>query len=238
MEEKMETNKEIRNDELKTAMITLKLQDDKESEDIFVEELRKAYFLIPAVDDGKNDELTFMLLEDQYQNNYFQGYTDMDEYNKWSDAEKSKHFVLTFDEYANIVINSEEEVKGLVINPFTENIILNKEFLTKVFHIDKIYIDEISDCPKDVKSKIKKILKEKDKVNSAYLMNMKKDNIPGYLLIIDTKVRDKKKLIVEIGEEIPKYFEEINIDIIPSTDDVAKEVIQGKKAFYTLKKDK
>ena len=43
--------------------------------------------------------------------------------------DNSKEFVLTFDEYANIVISSSEEVKGLVINPFNENIILDKEFL-------------------------------------------------------------------------------------------------------------
>ena len=39
----VEKNNDIRNDELKIAMITLKLQDDKASEDIFVEELKKAY---------------------------------------------------------------------------------------------------------------------------------------------------------------------------------------------------
>ena len=129
----METNKEIRNDELKTAMITLKLQNDKESEKYFIEELKNAYFLIPAEKTDSNDELTFMLLCDQEGNNYFQGYTDKDEYNKWFDKDNSTEFVLTFDEYANIIISSSEEVKGLVINPFNENIILDKEFLKYAF---------------------------------------------------------------------------------------------------------
>ena len=121
------------------AMITLKLQDDKENEEIFIKELKKAYFLIPSVNDNKKDELTFMLLCDQDNNDYFQAYTDEEEYNKWPDAINSKSFILTFDEYANIVINSEEQVKGLVINPFTQNIILNKDFLNNIFIIDKIY---------------------------------------------------------------------------------------------------
>lgn len=231
----MDTNKEVRNDELKVAMITLKLQDDKESEDIFIEALKKAYFLIPSIDDHKKDELTFMLLCDQNNNNYFQAYTDEEEYNKWPDSINSKSFILTFDEYANIVINSDEEVKGLVLNPFTQNIILDKDFLNKIFTMDKIYIDEVSKCPTEIQKLIKNVLIEKKEINKAYLMNMKKKNIPGYLLIIDSDIKNKKKLYEEIGNEIIKNIEQINIDIISSKDNFVQDIIKGKKAFYTKK---
>lgn len=231
----MESNKEIRNDELKIAMITLKLDDSKENEDYFKSELRKAYFLIPAVDDNKENEFTFMLLSDQNNNNYFQAYTDLDEYNKWSSSNESKNFVLTFDELANIVISSEEEVKGLTINPFSENIILNKEYLREIFNIGKIFIDEKDTCPIKIKNNIKKILKENDKVNKGYLFQIKKNNIPGYLLIIDSNSKNKNKLHEEIGKKIVDSIKEINIDIISSKDNLAKEIIKDKKELY--KKD-
>lgn len=231
----METNKEIRNDELKTAMITLKLQNDKKSENYFIEELKNAYFLIPAEDNSNNEELTFMLLCDQEGNNYFQGYTDKDEYDKWFDKDNSKEFVLTFDEYANIVISSSEEVKGLVINPFNENIILDKEFLKYAFTMDKIYIDEITDCPKDIKDIIKKVLKEYDKVDKAYLMNIKKKNIPGYLLIVDSNTKNKKKLHDNIGKDITSKVKQLNLDIVSGEEEMFIGIIEGKKPFYTKK---
>lgn len=231
----MEANKEIRNDELKTAMITLKLQDDKESEDLFIEELRNAFFIIPAVDDGKNDELTLMLLNDQNQDHYFQAYTDIDEYNKWTPEDKSKYFILRFDEYANIVISSDDEVKGLVINPFTENVILDKTFLTKIFKMGKIFIEEEKECSKEIKDIVNNVIKKEDKVLKAYLFNIEKDNIPGYLLIIENKVRDKKKLFDNIGMEILKQVEQLNIDIIDAKDDLAVEIIKNRKAIYVKK---
>ncbi len=233
MGEVMETNKEVRNDELKTAMITLNLQDDKQSEDEFINELRKAYLLVPAINEQKKDNMmVFMLLTNQTGDHYFQCYTDMDEYNKWGDAQESQSFVLTFDEFANIILSCEDDIKGLVINPFTENIVLNISALTNIFRMGKVYIDEVSSCPKKIRDKIEKILKKKELVDHAYLMNMKNDNVPGYLLIIDSKVQNKKKLLSEIGNEIKKSFDEINIDILSSTDEIAKDVIKGKKPFY------
>jgi len=231
----MKTNKEIRNDELKTAMITLKLQNDKESENYFIEELKNAYFLVPSEDNNNNKELTFMLLCDQDNNNYFQAYTDKDEYDKWFDKDNSKEFVLKFDEYANIVISSSKEVKGLVINPFNENIILDKEFLKYAFTMDKIYIDEVTDCPKEIKNIIKKTLKEYDQVEKAYLMNIKKKNIPGYLLIIDSKTKNKKKLHNSIGTSITNNIKELNLDIVSKDEDMFIGITEGKKPFYTKK---
>lgn len=231
----MESNKEIRNDELKMSMITYKLQDDKESEDYFIGELRKAYLLIPALDDDNDNELTFMLLCNQNNDNYFQAYTDLDAYNKWDISNESRYFILTFDELANIVISSEEEVKGLVINPFNENIILNKEAITNIFTMDKTSINFETTTPIKIKNKIKKILGTKKEIKKAYLFNMKKSNIPGYLLVINSTKKDIKELSDKIGREILESVDQINIDIISSNDKIIKDIISKQKPFYEKK---
>ena len=231
----METNKEIRNDELKVAMITLKLQEDKESEDYFKEQLKNAYFLVPAVDDGNDEQLNFMLLSDQNNNNYFHVYTDLDEYEKWPSNKESKYFILTFDELARIVITSDDEINGLSINPFSENIILNKDYLNEIYATGKIFISDKNTCPKKTKDNIIKVLKENKTVNKAYLFDIQKNNIPGYLLIIDSSSKDKNKLHAKIGESIVDSIPKLNIDIISSTDKIAKEIIKDTKEIY--KKD-
>ena len=228
----METNKEVRNDELKVAMITLNLQNDKESEDEFIKLLKSSILIIPAVDDDKKDEFTFMLLANQNQDHYFQCYTDIDEYNKWSDAKESREFFLSFDELANIVVSSDSEIKGLVINPFSENIVLNREAVKNIFSNDKVFIEEKKECPKEIKRKMKRILEKKEAVNCAYILCIVKNNISGYLLIIDTKAKNKEKLFNEIREEINNNIEKINLDIITTKYDIAKELIKDMKPFY------
>lgn len=228
----MEANKEVRNDELKVAMITLNLQDDKESEEAFIKLLKSSILIIPAVDDDKKDEFTFMLLANQDQDHYFQCYTDMDEYNKWNDAKESREFFLSFDELANIVVSSDSEIKGLVINPFSENIVLNREAVKDIFSNDKVFIDGKKECPKEIKRKMKRVLEKKKSINCAYILCIIKNNIPGYLLIIDVKTKDIEKLFNEIREEINNSIDEINLDIMTTKYDIAEELIKDMKPFY------
>lgn len=228
----MEANKEVRNDELKIAMITLNLQNDKESEDEFIKLLKSSILIIPAVNDDKKDEFTFMLLANQDQDHYFQCYTDMDEYNKWSDAKESREFFLSFDELANIVVSSDSEIKGLVINPFSENIVLNREAVKNIFSNDKVFIDDKKECPKEIKRKMKRVLENKKIINCAYILSIAKDNIPGYLLIIDVKAKDIEKLFNEIREEVNNSIDEINLDIMTTKYDIAEELIKDMKPFY------
>ena len=99
----------------------------------------------------------------------------------------------------------------------------------------KIFIEEEKECSKEIKDIVNNVIKKEDKVLKAYLFNIEKDNIPGYLLIIENKVRDKKKLFDNIGMEILKQVEQLNIDIIDAKDDLAVEIIKNRKAIYVKK---
>lgn len=232
----MKKNNEIRNDELKTAMIKIKLQGDYESEQEFVKEIKKAIFLVPMREEEKVGYYSFMLLRNKDKENYFQAYTDKEAYDKWNDADTSKKIVLSFDEYASTVLTSEEEIKGLVINPFTENIIMDRDVLAKIFVRGKFFINESKKCPLKLKSVVKEALKKYDEVDMAYLLSIIKEGEEGYLLIIDAKVKDEQKLYDAIFKDISKNIDQINLDILSYSDEITEEIIEEIKPFYKKSK--
>ena len=66
-------------------------------------------------------------------------------------------------------------------------------------------------------------------------MHIEKSGIPGFLLIIESKVKDKKELFDKVAKYITENIDQINIDIMSTTDDIAKDVIKNKKEFYNKK---
>lgn len=55
-------------------------------------------------------------------------FTDWQELEKWEDMKKPKTLLLTFDDYAALVLKN-PEIQGVVINPFSENMMMERELL-------------------------------------------------------------------------------------------------------------
>lgn len=231
----METNKEIKNEELKKSMKSLIEAKTEENENIFIDELRKAYFLVPTLKNDKNSELTIMLLVNNQNEHYFQAYTDMDSYNEWQESSLSNSYVLTFDEYAHIISSSDDTIRGMVLNPFNENIIIDKDTIKDIFNMDKMTIDQESSCDEQIVDTIEKIITIEQSITKAYIFNAKKENVPGYLLVLENDHSNQKELFSQVGNKIIEEIGEINIDIIDADDEIAKEVISQRKPFYEKK---
>ena len=55
-------------------------------------------------------------------------FTDWKELEKWEDMEKPKALLLTFDDYAALVLKN-PEIQGVVVNPFSENMMIDRKIL-------------------------------------------------------------------------------------------------------------
>lgn len=55
-------------------------------------------------------------------------FTDWQELEKWEDMEKPKTLLLTFDDYAALVLKN-PEIQGVVVNPFSENMMIDRKIL-------------------------------------------------------------------------------------------------------------
>ena len=155
----------------------IKIDNNPDTEESIIKNILKATFIVPVEKNGKKDEVEIVLLTNPNDEHYFQAYTDMDEYKKWYDYKKYDTFYFTFDQYANSLINGEDFLKGMVINPFSENISFNRDSIKYIFNSNKTSVEIINKYPKEELKVIKSVLKEIKEVKKAYLLKMLKNNI-------------------------------------------------------------
>ena len=227
-------DKEIYNDELKIDLMKIKIDNNPDTEESIINNILKATFIVPVEKNGKKDEVEIVLLTNPNDEHYFQAYTDMDEYKKWYDYKKYDTFYFTFDQYANSLINGEDFLKGMVINPFSENISFNRDSIKYIFNSNKTSVEIINKYPKEELKVIKSVLKEIKEVKKAYLLKMLKNNISGYLLVIDTEKKNNIKVFTNISNEIKSKIEKINIDITDVNDKNIKPLLENMKTIYKV----
>lgn len=126
------------------------MKDDPTDEHraMFVDELAKASFMAPVnlvpapvqTPDGRwvvdpDVKLHFPLIRTTEGVEYFMGFTDQEEFDKWVEkTHPTAHFALTAADYANMLFTvddnmQETQAQGLVINPFGANIVLPRTMM-------------------------------------------------------------------------------------------------------------
>lgn len=147
----MNPKKPIINPMLCGTIELMRNDDTAEHRKMFLDEVVKARFLCPAVinpplkpDENGMARLTpeskvqFPMLSTPEGKQLFMAYTDMDELKKWkSEVENQPTLVLTFDDYAGMMLHQNQEgnpnpAVGVVINPYSSNIILNRELISQI----------------------------------------------------------------------------------------------------------
>ncbi len=226
------SKEKIHNVELKKAISAFKKNNDNCSKSQLITTLKEAYFLIPALKESKNNQLEFMLLTNGKGNLCFQAYTDQEEYDKFPENGKSQSFVLTFEEFANIVLTSNEGFYGLVINPFGESILLDKESLAQIFLQDKVIVSKSQYIPIEILDLVSDVLSTYHEIKKAYLVNIEKGNQAGYLLVIDSYLEDETTLFQNIGKEITTNLKDIALDINSFKDENMQRIVNDKRAVY------
>lgn len=137
--------KPITNPMLVGTIELLKAEDSLDHRNMFVSEMMKAHFLAPVVvtpppvPDGEgilkmapNAQVQFPMLSTPDGKQFLMAFTDGKELKKWKEQDKQATFVLTFDDYAGMLLRKDKEGKmspasGFVINPYGGNIVMTRE---------------------------------------------------------------------------------------------------------------
>lgn len=140
--------KQITNPMLVGAMELLKAEDTKEHRQMVIDQALKAKFLTPGIIDPppvpdetgkvkltKENRINVPMLTGSDGKNYFMAFTDMGELEKWKKQEKQNVFVFRFVQYATMLLKNNENCNGLVINPYSNNLVMNREMINAIIHI-------------------------------------------------------------------------------------------------------
>ena len=143
----MEFNKPVSNPMLAGSIQLVRAEDTPEHRNMFISELTKAHFLIPAnitpepekTEDGKlrlvpGCQIQFPMLENDKGEHFFMAFTSKRELDKWTNDEDKATFTLTFADYAGLLFNRNKKGEtssaiGFVINPKGDNILIPKDMV-------------------------------------------------------------------------------------------------------------
>lgn len=141
----MDIKKTISNPMLVGAMELLRDENTVERRNIFIDEMLKATFISPVIitPEPEIDEQGKMKLTREHQiqlpmlstpegKHFFMAFTDKGELEKWKKDEKQKNFTFVFDDYSNMLMKNQSNSEGVVINPFSANMVLSKEMVVAI----------------------------------------------------------------------------------------------------------
>jgi len=129
--------KALKNPELVAAMRAMVQQEDAQARSRVAAALMHAQLLSPVQhqtvlteQSGPVNRVKFEEIENTAGEHYYLAFTDMEEYGKWNrNGKHSQALVMTAEDFGSILIRQVNDLKGFVINPFTENISISKELL-------------------------------------------------------------------------------------------------------------
>ena len=73
-----------------------------------------------------------MVIADDEGNYYFPMFTSMEELRKWDKDEEGQSLVMTFDQYLPFVKVAQNDIQGIVIDPYSENVPLSCEYIIDI----------------------------------------------------------------------------------------------------------
>lgn len=135
---------DIINPALMLAISRMKENNNTATQNKMVEEAMNARFLVPCVVKFKpgtekevernpgNTIVNFNMMKTTSDDMYFIAFTDMGELKKWQDNENQNVMVMSFDDLAGLVLNSQGKSAGFAINPSTTNVAFRKEIIETI----------------------------------------------------------------------------------------------------------
>ena len=194
----------------------------------------------------KNTTMQMPMLSSTGGKHFYPIFTDHDELARWQKMEKPNTLILRFDDYAAF-LEKNEQVEGIVINPFSDNFVLNrklmahlktqKDFRTKgvsqnkISKDTKVMVGEPKEYPAELAGALQEYMKGVPAIERAWLRLMIKDNVQSFLAVVDF-VGNREEIFGNIAAAVRPYLKNIRLDMIPYQDGFGKKAVENVEPFY------
>lgn len=254
----MDTGEKLKNDRLVKAISDLKKRNELETRNEYITSLLEAKFLVPATFDpkpkkdadgkiiqGEKVNVHFRILGTQKKEKVFPCFTDDEGFQKGFGEEDVEKVVLSYNELAQLILNSKGAISGFAINPYTDNMPVTASLIEKIEETKKnalkkqemkpgstVKLRTPAYQPIDMINVATEFFKKSPNVNAAYLQMMEKeDGEDEYLIAID-HTGDEQKLFADLMPIIKEYSFGIPISLTNSENYLGKKVMEKAEPFY------
>lgn len=234
----MESNVVIKNLKLLNKIASLQIKYNKDNERSFYNELTKSEFLLPSIVVEK-DKIKIVKISDNNGNEYIPAYTDWENFSlNEHKEEKIQVVIFTVHDYIKI-IQKDLTIAGMVINPYSTNLVLKRENLNYIKIEEKtikknenISIGIPTTYPQKLVDNCILFLKKENTVQQAFLLQMVRETYQKSLvLVIDEK--DDLSVFSRLSKYAQKFLERDEIlDIVSLNSDFGRQITEQYTPFY------
>ena len=245
-------NKTNENERLKKLLKKIDEDNSPELDNEILEEIIMKVNFLSYINSNELEStfgnINFNVLKTDDNKTYLPAFTDLEELSKWGIPANMNTITLNFDDYVEIILDN--NIDGLVINPFGDYYIIPKEGLKdlkemkkerlkvneiKIESNSKILISEPKHYPTMMMEAITNCCDDLGNINKAWLLEMMTEKDKSWLLVLDFE-GDKNYTFSKISQAARNYLGNIYLDMLPYEDDFARNSVQNHKAFYTKNK--
>ena len=241
-------NKTNENERLKKLLKKIDEDNSPELDNEILEEIIMKVNFLSYINSNELEStfgnINFNVLKTDDNKTYLPAFTDLEELSKWGIPEKMNTITLNFDDYVEIILDN--NIDGLVINPFGDYYIIPKEGLKdlkemkkerlkvneiKIESNSKILISEPKHYPTMMMEAITNCCDDLGNINKAWLLEMMTEKDKSWLLVLDFE-GDKNYIFSKISQAARNYLGNMYLDMLSYEDDFARNSVQNHKAFY------
>lgn len=226
-----------------------------------VREVAKARFItpvdtspLPDVEGGTrllkgNTSFSLHVLEDPAsRQKYYMAFTDWEELGKWRSKPGQRVLILTFEDYAHLVLDGKINMGGFIINPYGGNVVVGRAMMEAVrrekqggveHSPEKVVMEkgttvclgEPEAYPEALVEAVSGYLKTQPGVEAAYLQQMEKDGDPSYLIALEF-TGDRQALFEGISRAAGGLLSDLPLNLASCDSEFWRDTAEGLEPFY------